>query len=163
MDFYKLHDNAEKLDHFGNKHNVSALHAWEHGKKTGEWSEKALAKDPNVAHKYAYRVLKRRFILGEPIIAKNPQEAYDYSRFVAKERVPAFEQEPIFANSYYALAYVRLTGEEFTLAEPRFATSVKDSFYYSTFIKRRFKAGEAIIATDRQTASEYNRLYGTNL
>lgn len=164
MDFYKLHDNAEKLDHFSNKHTVSALHAWEHGQETGEWNEKALAKDPTIAYDYARNILKSRFILAEPNIAKYPELAYGYSRFVAKERVPAFEREPIFANSSYALAYVKLIAkEEFKLAEPRFATNAGESFYYSTFIKRRFEAGEAAIATNRELAGKYNRLYGTNL
>jgi len=164
IDLYKLHDNAEKLDHFNNKHNISAKHAWMHGLETKQWNEKVLAKDAHIASMYATNFLKRRFELAEPIIAKQPLLAYTYCRTVAKERVPAFEKEPIFANSEYALAYVvHVAKGEFELAEPRFATSAGESFYYSTVIKRRFKAGEAVIATNRELAGKYNRLFGTNL
>jgi hypothetical protein len=164
MDLYKLHDNAEQLDHFSNKHNISALHAWMYGLETKQWNEKILAKDARIASMYATNFLKRRFELAEPVMAKHPLVAYDYCRVVAKGRVPAFEKEPIFANSQYALAYVmHIAMGEFKLAEPKFAKSAGESFYYSTFIKRRFKAGEAVIATNRELAGKYNRLYGTNL
>ena len=48
--------------------------------------------DPELAFRYAYKVLKKRWPAAEPIIMKHAGAAYDYAIYVLQKRWP--EAEP---------------------------------------------------------------------
>jgi hypothetical protein len=66
------------------------------GKKLNRWEIEELAKDAEYASIYARKVLKGRFLEGEPTIAQHPAMALEYARDIVKGR---FEiAEPYLLN-----------------------------------------------------------------
>ena len=66
------------------------------GKKLNRWEIEDLAKDPEQSFFYANKVLRGRFLEGEPAIARSVH-AYEYAKNVVKGRWE--EVEPIFIES----------------------------------------------------------------
>ena len=139
INLYNLHTNPEQLEGYENRLRVPKM-AYEYGKKYGFTDElvSAVAKHPEWAYVYAYRVIKGRFPEGEPAIATDPNAAYHYANLFIKDRWP--EAEPVIAtNPFTAYAYALRV------------------------IKDRWPEAEPVIATNPIWAEKYERDFGTQL
>ena len=119
--------------------------------------ENIISQDPVFSYRYAFNILGKRFLLGEPAIA----QILNLSFLYAKELIGGSFKlgEPIIAtDAYYAYTYAReVIGERrFKLGELSISKSSHYSYYYAVFVvKGRFGLGEKVIATDPQFAYLY--------
>jgi hypothetical protein len=93
MNIYKFHTDPESLDHYEKRLTRVPKLAYEHARDLGRRfpeGEAAIAKDVQLAYKYAAYVIKERFPAVEAAIAKNGWRSYNYAREVIKRKVSSW-------------------------------------------------------------------------
>ena len=74
--------------------------------------EPAIAQDAYYSYRYAFDVIKGRFIAGEPTISQHAEWAYNYAREIIKDRW--VEAEPAIIQSEWAKYYFSHFQDQFT-------------------------------------------------
>lgn len=126
--------------------------------------EPTIAKDPKLSYDYAYRILKKRFPIGEKSFEKDPIMGVYYIEDLKLPRTPEIEKY-IITDAYAASNYAfRVLHSRWREAEDVIATDGISSLLYATNINFRFLKGEPEIHKLSDHDKEYyNDTFGTDL
>jgi len=107
MNLYNLHAKPESLDHHAAAQDSVPSIVWEKYRDDAaelKKREAALAKDSEIAYRYARNILQGKFPAGEAVIATDEYWSYQYAFYVLKDRFPAGEaaiaRNPEVAKKY---------------------------------------------------------------
>jgi hypothetical protein len=119
-------------------------------------AEPAIARDPEIAAKYAVYILKRRWRQAEPAIARDSESAFLYARNIIQGPWPlgelAIASHPTYA-AYYASDILH---NSWPPGEPAIATVARTSWYYvSKVLHKPWPLGEPAIASHPIYAAHY--------
>jgi len=140
MNLYDLHPKPSTLKGYDKRFQVPEL-AYEQALKYGNRTpklEQSIIRSPEYAHKYAFNVLKKRWLEAEPIIATDPHWAVVYAFQVIHGKFPE--------------------------AEPVIIKSPLDAFLYAIHVlRRRWPEAEPVIAQGPENARTYSALFKVKL
>ena len=162
MDFMFNNDSEVERGHFKKLEKIIATsgpHSFDFAARFGgrfRLGEKAIAKIPILAVRYAIEVIKGRFTVAEKSIATDAEASYIYAKRVLNKRFVAGEAVIATSAEYSAMYAVEILKGPFPDGEAAIATAGDYSTTYAIHaIKSRFPLGEKAIQYSAFDALRY--------
>lgn len=161
-------ENLKSKEHIWVRDPYTAYHYARVAGKPFPAGEKAIAQDSDYAYRYADRILKKRFPIGEETILQS-NYAYDYAVSVIKNRWPEAEKkwlkqyannddrapDMLMMNDYIKSYFPEKRWPELEHALIKSKAADRLYAYASVILKRPFPEAEPVIATNARASLNY--------